>query len=122
MGLSNQVLGEYEKGMLKESEFLKNMDSWNSVFQRGCRLVRHDNSRESALNIISSLLLTNRKWKLRIQKVMVDEGKSLEVTAAGLQLSPKFHSSYAHFLMIHQRGNKLKKYSLVINNLKKTLK
>ncbi|KAF9075409.1 P-loop containing nucleoside triphosphate hydrolase protein [Rhodocollybia butyracea] len=52
----------------------------------GAKIFRHDNSTETARNIISTLL-RNEPVTLLIQKEMVDEKKSLTESAAGSQLN-----------------------------------
>ncbi len=86
--------GSMELGVLREHVLLESRELSGSMLEKGCHVVRHNSSRESALNIVSSLLTTNRKWTLQVQQEMVDEGKTLKETATGQKVSRELHLRY----------------------------
>ncbi|KAG1809655.1 P-loop containing nucleoside triphosphate hydrolase protein, partial [Suillus subaureus] len=74
-----------EIGEAREAE-LASMDKFfKPVLQKGARLLRHDGTLESAHTILR-YLINNQAAPLRIQQEIVDEHKSIEKTAAGVEL------------------------------------
>ncbi|EAQ90639.1 hypothetical protein CHGG_02574 [Chaetomium globosum CBS 148.51] len=76
----------------QRSEDLQKPEFWGVMIKRGSRIIKHDGSPESAKSIVGSLIdgATNgaegqgsRGAVLDIQVQMVDEGKTLDETAAG---------------------------------------
>jgi GTP-binding protein EngB required for normal cell division len=77
----------------QRTEDLQKPEFWGVMIKRGSRIVRHDGSPESAKSIVGSLIdgatkggtkgEDSRGAVLDIQVQMVDEGKSLDETAAG---------------------------------------
>jgi predicted choloylglycine hydrolase len=68
---------------LREQDIL-----FKPALEKQARLVRHDNTRESAHQIISSLL-TSTPLPLQIQQEMVEMGKPLRQTTAGTEFEPR---------------------------------
>jgi GTP-binding protein EngB required for normal cell division len=74
----------------QRSEDLQKPEFWGVMIKRGSRIVKHDGSPESAKSIIGSLIdsatkdgIDGQGAVLDIQIQMVDEGKTLDETAAG---------------------------------------
>ena len=66
----------------REKEFCTSEDFWKPLLDRDSQYARFEDSRESALNLIMSLV--NKQPKvLQIQKELVEDGKNLIDTAAG---------------------------------------
>ncbi|KAH0202371.1 hypothetical protein KCU99_g4611, partial [Aureobasidium melanogenum] len=59
---------------------------WGDMMAKGSRVFRHDDSRASAMKVISYILDQRKTTVLQIQRQMVDEGKSLIETSAGKEL------------------------------------
>ena len=76
-------------GDRREAELKTTDRFWGDMVRVGSRVMRHTNDRNSALNIIDSLIVRNMTTVLEIQREMVDEKKSLENTAAGHVLESK---------------------------------
>jgi hypothetical protein len=53
----------------------------------GSRVLRHEDTRVSALNIVGYILDQRSRTVLEIQRQMVDEGKTLDETSAGQELN-----------------------------------
>ncbi|KAH9925218.1 uncharacterized protein B0H18DRAFT_1170661 [Fomitopsis serialis] len=64
-------------------------DFFKDAYDRGVPIMRHDNTRQSAHRILSRLLGKDGT-RCDIQYEMVDEGKSVENTAAGKELLHQF--------------------------------
>ncbi|KAK0257976.1 hypothetical protein LTS16_002045 [Friedmanniomyces endolithicus] len=72
---------------IKRQEQLKTQpDFWGDMVHQGSRVFRHDDSRASAMNIVTYILDQRRTTVLQIQRQMVDEGKTLDETSAGQEL------------------------------------
>lgn len=73
-------------GIEREKQLKETHNFWGYMIERGSQIHRHYNTRESALQLIDSLVggTTSRpRIVLDIQAQMVDEGKDLANTAAG---------------------------------------
>ncbi|KAL1590965.1 hypothetical protein WHR41_00395 [Cladosporium halotolerans] len=73
-------------GVERERQLKETHNFWGYMVERGSKIHRHYNNRESALRLIDSLVSGNTarpKIVLDIQAQMVDEGKDLADTAAG---------------------------------------
>ncbi|EMD33879.1 hypothetical protein CERSUDRAFT_125649 [Gelatoporia subvermispora B] len=74
-----------ERGAAREKELASDDILFKPVLDKGARMVRHDNTCESAQAILN--LLVNKKPRvLRIQKELVEEHKDISQTAAGVEL------------------------------------
>lgn len=74
------------KGEQREEELRSTPEWWGDMVAKGSKLARFDNTRDSALEIISSLI-GKEKISLSIQKEMVDQGLDINKTAAGEALN-----------------------------------
>lgn len=75
-----------EKGAARELELRSDDILFKSVIDKGALMVRHDNSIGSAQAILRHLV-DNPPRALRIQRELVDEGKDITQTAAGVELN-----------------------------------
>jgi len=74
------------KGEAREKELASRDIFFKPVLDKEARLLRHDNTLQSAQKIIS-LLLKNKPNVLEIQRELVDQGKIITDTAAGTELN-----------------------------------
>ena len=74
-----------EKGEERETELRTDPLLFQPVLQKGAQLLRHDNTRASAQAILRHIV-DNRPAALAIQREIVDEGKDITQTAAGVEL------------------------------------
>lgn len=75
-------------GNRREVELRATPDYWKTMIeQHGSRMVRHQNDSQSAQKIIDSLLQSTEPITYAIQNEMVDQGKDLDQTSAGKELS-----------------------------------
>lgn len=75
-------------GNRREAELRDTPDYWKDMIERhGSHMVRHQNGSESARRIIESLLQSTKPTTYAIQNEMVNQGKDLNQTGAGKQLS-----------------------------------
>lgn len=94
-GLKNVILATTmwenvleEDGHRREAELRDTPDYWKDMIEKhGSRMVRHQNSGASAKSIITNLLQSAHPTTFAIQNEMVDQGKDLNQTSAGKQLS-----------------------------------
>ncbi|KAL8405392.1 hypothetical protein RB596_004311 [Gaeumannomyces avenae] len=77
----NQEVGEAREEELRTTE-----EYWGCMVQRGSRIFRHTNNPDSALRLVRLFLREHRLETLAIQSEMVDNGWSLDQTAAGQEL------------------------------------
>ena len=82
-------LVELQVGDSREAELMGEDDFFKPVLDKGARTERHENTVESAKEIIR-LILDKNPLPLRIQKELVDEHKALPETAAGEELNKEF--------------------------------
>jgi hypothetical protein len=79
----------YDTGVAREKELTSRKDWWGMMCERGSSVVRHDGTKECALEMIEDLIQRRAQGGpvlLEIQKEMVDDKKSLEDTAAGQEV------------------------------------
>ncbi|KAM0547206.1 hypothetical protein ACHAPJ_010466 [Fusarium lateritium] len=76
--LELQQSGEY-----REAQLASNESYWGDLYNKGSKILRHNNTQESALNIVDILLKNKGQAALAIQHELVDEYKTLINTAAG---------------------------------------
>ena len=77
---------EEEEGIKRQEQLKSTLEFWGEMVSKGSRVFRHDDSRVSAMNIITYILDQKKTTVLQIQRQMVDEGKNLNETAAGQEL------------------------------------
>ncbi|KAJ3455218.1 hypothetical protein MRS44_013818 [Fusarium solani] len=71
----------------KRQEQLKtNQNFWGDMVSRGSAVFRHNNNRQSAVDIVTYILDQNMNTVLQIQREMVDGKKTLDETSAGQML------------------------------------
>lgn len=75
-----------ERGEARERELATDDILFKPVLEKGARMVRHDNSYQSAQSILR-LLVNKTPRALRIQRELVDERKDISQTAAGAELA-----------------------------------
>lgn len=74
-------------GVSREEQLKSTPDFWKDMIDNGSHVFRHMNNQHSAMNIIEFILRQEKLAVLAIQKQMAVEGKSLEETAAGIELA-----------------------------------
>jgi hypothetical protein len=77
------------KGAQREKKLSETEEYWGVMMRNGSQVRRHYNTRESALELLSYFVTSGSKTSdmvLDIQAQMVDQGKSLDETAAGMEL------------------------------------
>ncbi|KAF4966909.1 hypothetical protein FSARC_5473 [Fusarium sarcochroum] len=74
---------ELRRGECRETELSSTHGWWGDIYEKGGKLLRHRNTQESALRIISTLIQTKCQTALAIQHELVDEHRDLINTAAG---------------------------------------
>ncbi|ESK93981.1 hypothetical protein Moror_12938 [Moniliophthora roreri MCA 2997] len=72
-------------GEAREAKLTQEDKFFKPVLEKGAQLVRHDNTVETARMILLRLI-GNKSLPLRIQTELVDEGKTVQQTAAGAEL------------------------------------
>jgi chemotaxis protein histidine kinase CheA len=79
----------YDTGVAREKELTSRKDWWGLMCERGSSVVRHDGTKECAMEMIEDLIQRRNQGGpvlLEIQKEMIDEKKSLEQTLAGMEV------------------------------------
>ncbi|PVF93008.1 hypothetical protein CPB86DRAFT_877474 [Serendipita vermifera] len=85
------LLADQELGETRERELKTSPEFFQPLIQQGARLMRHNNTVESAHSIVLSLFSeTHRQEKLAIQAEIVDECLILEETSAAAELNCDF--------------------------------
>lgn len=79
-GMVDQARGEARERQLMEDEKL-----FRPVLEKGARMVRHNDTHESAIKIIQQII-RNPPSTLQIQKELVEERKDISQTAAAVEL------------------------------------
>ena len=62
---------------------------WGGMIAKGSKVFRFQNTKESALEVLDSLISRREEITLQIQQEMVNEGRSVASTSAGEQLNQK---------------------------------
>jgi hypothetical protein len=75
-----------EVGQARTKGLMETHDFWDSMVDRGSKVVKHDGSKESALNIVTNLIDRQIRVTLDISKQLIDQGLSLFDTDAGKAL------------------------------------
>lgn len=75
-----------ERGLAREDELATDDMFFKPVLDKGARMMRHDNSYQTAADILSQLV-PNRRQTLLIQRELVDEDKDIAETTAGAELA-----------------------------------
>ena len=85
-GIIDKKPGGFELGVERERELMENDGFWGNMRRQRSHIMRHDGSVDSAKNIINTLVSRRKNVVLQLQREMVDEGKTLDQTSAGLFL------------------------------------
>lgn len=78
-------LVEKSRGDAREKELMEDERLFQPVLEKGARMVRHDNTRDSAHRILRQII-RNTPAALQIQKELVEQGKDISQTAAAVEL------------------------------------
>lgn len=80
---------QYGQGIQREKELLETESFWGSMQQSGSRTMRWHGTSASARSVVASLLQVTdgRSPILQIQREIVDDGKELDDTEAGLEMA-----------------------------------
>lgn len=70
-------------------------DYWNNMVEAGSVVVKHDDTRQSALRIVDQIMSRKKQVSLKIQQQLVTEGKTVEQTNAGQELKSKVNEELA---------------------------
>jgi hypothetical protein len=73
-------------GREREQELIATEEFWGGMVEKGSTVVRHDGTKQSALNIISSLVDKKIRITLEIAKQLIDQKRELSDTDAGQAL------------------------------------
>ena len=95
----------YDTGVAREKELTSRKDWWGLMCERGSSVVRHDGTKECALEMIEDLIQRRAQGGpvlLEIQKEMVDDKKSLEDTAAGQEVEKELTLAKKKFEELRQ--------------------
>lgn len=84
-----------QMGQAREQELQTKEIFYQPAIKEGARMVRHQNSAESARCIVSSLLVRRLVKGLQMQDELVEERKTVPETAAGLDLFEYFKQQEA---------------------------
>lgn len=74
-------------GADRELQLRSNDEFWGYMAKKGSQIVRHSGGRESAMNIVESIVKRQRTIVLDIQDDMVNKGLDLDETLAGQSLN-----------------------------------
>lgn len=72
-------------GEAREAQLRSNDQLFKPVLDKGAQMIRHDNTLESARSIVGRLVF-NYPLPMQLQREIVDEGKDIRLTSAGLEL------------------------------------
>jgi predicted GTPase len=65
---------------------------WSSMIDAGSQVIRHDDTKDSALRIIDTIMSREAQVSLKIQRELVDKDQSVENTDAGRELKHKVNN------------------------------
>jgi len=104
----NQV--SESEGNQRQAERKTRQDVWGDMASRGARIVRHNDDRGSAINIISSLTNFSSPITLQIQEELVQNGGRVAATSAGKQLDEDLGKTIAKMrgeieALVRERSN-----------------
>lgn len=87
-------------GIERERELRETEDFWGWMLQQGSKLERHTNDEQSAMRLLSlfaSPTSNASDFVVDLQRQMVDQGKALDETAAGITLEGELAKERAKF-------------------------
>lgn len=91
-----QMTGQEHQGEAKEAELKSNKDFWQAMISKGARVARFLNTKESAHSVISKLI-PDPPIVLQIQHELVEDGKDLADTAAGVTVNEELAKLQAKY-------------------------
>ncbi|RSL67661.1 hypothetical protein CEP53_002877 [Fusarium sp. AF-6] len=75
-----------EEGYRREAELMDTQEFWGWMVDKGSKVHRHYNTKDSAMKIIGQLANHDKKFVTDLQRQLVDEGRTLDQTSAGKEL------------------------------------
>lgn len=81
-----------EKALQHEEELRTNPDYWGDMLSKEAKMVRFDDTQESALSILRGLMEKEEKISLQIQQEMIDQDLDLSQTTAGEFLNKELNA------------------------------
>lgn len=91
-------IGDKAKGIAREKERIQNDGFWGQLVKKGARTARHENNKESALDVVR-MLLDKPKVALQMQQEMAANGGRFGDTSAGLELNKELNEQCAKLAM-----------------------
>ena len=92
---SGKISVSADTGRAREQELIETPHFWGAMYQRGSKIHRHTGKRESAEEIIAHLIGLRLRPVLDIQHEMVDQGKKVSDTAAGMEVQRELQATKA---------------------------
>ena len=84
-------------GLEREKQLMSGEAFWATMISQGAKVFRHDNSKGSAMQIVSYLSNPRRPIVLDIQREMVNENRPLSETSAGQEVDAELIRMRAHY-------------------------
>ncbi|KAK0510090.1 hypothetical protein JMJ35_007484 [Cladonia borealis] len=76
-----------DDGVKRENQLRSTDDFWGEMEKGGSRVMRHLRSKESAMAILGVIIQHGHPMLLKIQDEMINEGRGLEDTGAGIKVN-----------------------------------
>lgn len=76
-----------EDGVKRENQLRSTDDFWGEMEKGGSRVMRHLRTKESAMAILGVIIQHGHPMLLKIQDEMINEGRGLEDTGAGIKVN-----------------------------------
>lgn len=90
-------LVDEDVGAAREKQLIETKEFWGYMASKGSKTYRHDNTHQSAMELIGHFVEADSKMTLEIQEEMVDQHKSLDGTAAAAAVEAKIEQERARF-------------------------
>lgn len=98
IGTTMWELVNEQDGVRRQELLAENTDFWGDMMaNRGARLFRHDDSYDSAMNIVQYILDLQRTVILQVQHEIVEEGKAINETSAIRELEEELNEQKEKF-------------------------
>ncbi len=88
---------DHDLGLKREQDLLNNPLFWAGMVAKGSKVFRHDKKITSAMEIVSYLIKQERPIVTDLAKEMVDNGKTLDDTSAGRELTAELAEQKKRF-------------------------
>jgi hypothetical protein len=88
---------DHVTGLEREKRLMSGEAFWATMISQGAKAFRHENSKGSAMQIVSYLRNLRRPIVLDIQREMVDENRPLSETSAGQEVDAELIRMRAHY-------------------------